>query len=280
MSTGDIKGNFERLRSDVKSVMPGVELDTQSALGGQPSVFLPVLHHVFLDYSRLLAKWLSDQGHDLYARSDLRFLEGVFRIVMSEFNYRPRLSTEQFLSPTGFAEQKMLFVSAVVRLCRKKHTELFKKSRPSATFPLHMMQSKVLPPSVAVLDEDPDMDVEEVVVRHVKNADPSLDAVIYRDGAKATIPLRPSRPKTAPIAATTPPRCKPSAVSPRVFATKELSEPTERLSNALTEQKARAIASRMDALETRVESALESVMARLALLDSKLNIVRDKVMEQ
>lgn len=100
-----------------------------SANQGYPEEFLPLIHFALLGFSRLLARSLASLGFELYGKSDLRFMDGVYKVdsllaldslsalanaslkvLRDEFNYFPRLSREQFFS-TGYAEQKMLLTS-------------------------------------------------------------------------------------------------------------------------------------------------------------------------
>ena len=47
---------------------------------GAPSSMLPVLHHCLMHYSHPLASWLSKHDYELYGKSDLRFVEGVYKV--------------------------------------------------------------------------------------------------------------------------------------------------------------------------------------------------------
>ena len=64
----------------------------------------------------------------MFSKSDARFVEGVFRLIRSEFHYRPSLSVEQFLS-TGFAERKMLVLVDIIKLCKKAHNDLVREQQ-------------------------------------------------------------------------------------------------------------------------------------------------------
>ena len=79
-------------------------------------------------YSRPVAQFLSDQGHDLYGKSDLKFIEGTYKVMRDEFNYSPKLTKHQFFS-VGFPEQKMIFAGDVIRQCLAKHKVIAKDSK-------------------------------------------------------------------------------------------------------------------------------------------------------
>lgn len=48
---------------------------------GLASAFLPLLHAAFMSYSLPLSKYLAESGVELYGRSDLRFVEGLYKVV-------------------------------------------------------------------------------------------------------------------------------------------------------------------------------------------------------
>ena len=95
---------------------------------GTPASFLPVLHSALMEYSLPVSQWLVSRDCTLYGKSDLRFLEGLYRILRTAFNYHPKLNIERFLA-TGYAERKIIFVYDVLMLCQKKHKELTSEKR-------------------------------------------------------------------------------------------------------------------------------------------------------
>lgn len=99
-----------------------------------------------MSYSLPLAQHLVESGVELYGRSDLRFVEGlykvntsyttlclylivlcgcppVFQVMRDTLQYRPQLTKEQFLSP-GFAERKIIMTFELLQLCQTKHHQL------------------------------------------------------------------------------------------------------------------------------------------------------------
>jgi len=124
-TTGDIGGNIEKLKMLVRGLRyPLGELDEVGLFHGKPAALLPILHHVFLDFSKYFVKFLNDRGYEhLNSKSDLRFIEIVYRCLRHDLNYRPLLTTNQFFA-SGFAERKILFIQDVVRLARKTHNDL------------------------------------------------------------------------------------------------------------------------------------------------------------
>ena len=136
MTTGDVKNNLRKLLAELKQIRypecntnndeSVVRLDITALASGVPQAFLPILHFAFLDYSYALANYLAERDYELYAKTDLRFIAVVYRILRDEFSFKPQLTKEQFLS-LGFAERKIILVSTILKLCRDKHFQLIPK---------------------------------------------------------------------------------------------------------------------------------------------------------
>jgi hypothetical protein len=56
----------------------------------------------------------------LYAKSDFRFMESVYKLLITELNYKPAITIQQFFA-VGYAEQKMILCRDVCRLMREKN---------------------------------------------------------------------------------------------------------------------------------------------------------------
>lgn len=129
MTTGDLKNNLRKFVSELKQVhFPQSELDLKGIAQGVPKAFLPVVHHVFLDYSISLAQYFANKEYDLYGKTDLRFMEAVYKVLRDDFGYKPQITKEQFLT-IGFAERKILSLCEILKLLRGKHDELNPKTK-------------------------------------------------------------------------------------------------------------------------------------------------------
>ena len=127
MATGDLKNNLRKLISELKRVNhPQADLDIKGIAQGLPKASLPIVHHVFLEYSYSLAQLFAGKGYDLYGKTDLRFMEVVYKVLRDEFGYKPQLTKDQFLA-IGFAERKIIFLCDVLKLMRNKHNGLAPK---------------------------------------------------------------------------------------------------------------------------------------------------------
>lgn len=76
-----------------------------------------------MQYSLPLANSIVAQGFELYGKSDLRFLHGVYGVLRELFQYQPRLTKEQFLT-NGYAERKVILTYNLLLLCQARHKQL------------------------------------------------------------------------------------------------------------------------------------------------------------
>lgn len=104
-STGDIKNNISKLLRELKRMNMKVEPNIRGLvfgiynnlstslcfihrlLLGIPSAFLPILHSSLMSYSLPLAQHLASLGIELYGRSDLRFVEGLYKVYILTYMY-------------------------------------------------------------------------------------------------------------------------------------------------------------------------------------------------
>ncbi|XRB06488.1 centrosomal protein CEP44 [Pycnococcus provasolii] len=126
MATGDLLGNVQHLRRELRHIRYPAVLDEALLKAGDPVALLPALHYVLLGFSRPLARYLADSGYHLEESSDWRFVESAAKLLREVFRYRPALTPVQFLSH-GFAERKVLLVLDVIRVAKAKHNELLRQ---------------------------------------------------------------------------------------------------------------------------------------------------------
>eukprot|EP00039_Didymoeca_costata_P007610 m.101699 g.101699 ORF g.101699 m.101699 type:complete len:530 (+) comp13754_c0_seq1:183-1772(+) len=128
MATGDLDNNFKILQGLLRKSKYAGGIDLQSVRNGSPQVFLPLIHFAVLGYSQLVANFIISHGYELYGKSDLRFIEGVYKLLRDEFYFSPKITKAQFFG-SGFAEQKAILTSQIFKMMMKKHSELQKRSR-------------------------------------------------------------------------------------------------------------------------------------------------------
>ncbi|POI22950.1 hypothetical protein CIB84_013302, partial [Bambusicola thoracicus] len=90
---------------------------------GDPAAFLPIISYSFTSFSTYIAELLVKCDVELTAKSDLRFIEAIYKLLRDQFQYKPILTKEQFLQ-FGFAERKMQIVCDIINCVMKKHKEL------------------------------------------------------------------------------------------------------------------------------------------------------------
>lgn len=71
------------------------------------------------------------QGFRLYGKSDLKFIEDVYKILRNVFFYHPKLTREQFLTK-GYAERKVMLTCDLLLLCQTKHNQLSSADKKNA----------------------------------------------------------------------------------------------------------------------------------------------------
>eukprot|EP00729_Bicosta_minor_P013967 gene13967-24635_t len=61
-STGDVSNNLSKLRSQLRRIKYGGQVDTHSAAEGLPEAFLPLIHYATIGFSDKLARFLAKNG--------------------------------------------------------------------------------------------------------------------------------------------------------------------------------------------------------------------------
>ena len=102
-----------------------MSLTLASFAEGLPPVFLPLIHYSLLEYSAPVAHFINESGFDLLAKNDLRFIESVYKLLLTSFSYKPSITVQQFFL-TGFAERKILLCCDICQTMKLKHAQLVK----------------------------------------------------------------------------------------------------------------------------------------------------------
>ena len=95
MMLGDLPGNIERVRDELRKSRYDGPVDLTALASGEPAGYLPLLHFVLLRSSRPVAQWIADKGYELYSKSDLRFVFLVTVIGASVMQYLLRKSQHE-----------------------------------------------------------------------------------------------------------------------------------------------------------------------------------------
>ncbi|XP_004682459.1 PREDICTED: centrosomal protein of 44 kDa [Condylura cristata] len=123
MATGDLKRSLRNLEQVLRLLSYPKEIDCVGLVKGDTAAFLPIISYSFTSYSPYIAELLVEANVELIAKTDLRFVDTVYKLLRDQFNYKPILTKKQFLQ-CGFAEWKIQIVCDVLNCVMKKHKEL------------------------------------------------------------------------------------------------------------------------------------------------------------
>ncbi|XP_071288195.1 centrosomal protein of 44 kDa isoform X2 [Agelaius tricolor] len=135
MATGDLNGSLRKIEQGLRLLNYPRDVDYTVLVKGDPAAFLPIISYCFTSFSTCIAELLVKCDVELTAKSDLRFIEAVYKFLRDQFQYKPILTKEQFLQ-VGFAERKMQIVCDVINCVVKKHKELNNSSKHTRKKPL------------------------------------------------------------------------------------------------------------------------------------------------
>ncbi|KAJ3268058.1 Centrosomal protein of 44 kDa [Terramyces sp. JEL0728] len=140
MATGDLKNNIAILESELKAIKYNGPFSVSGISKGDPVCFLPMFHFVFLAYSPLLATHFSELSYDLYGKRDKRFVEAIYSALRDVFNYKPKISRDQFFSK-GFAERKCILVTDTIKFAKVKRQELLRLNKDKQRLPVKQISA-------------------------------------------------------------------------------------------------------------------------------------------
>ncbi|NP_001091324.1 centrosomal protein of 44 kDa [Xenopus laevis] len=123
MATGDVKGCIRKLEQRLRTLNYPRDVDYTGLIKGDPSASLPIISYTFTCYSTSIAEILISFGIELTTKSDLRFIEAVYKVLRDVFNYKPILTKQQFLQ-CAFSERKIQIICDIVDCVVKKHKEI------------------------------------------------------------------------------------------------------------------------------------------------------------
>nr|XP_041571765.1 centrosomal protein of 44 kDa isoform X5 [Taeniopygia guttata] len=135
MATGDLNGSLRKIEQGLRLLNYPRDVDYTVLVKGDPAAFLPIISYCFTSFSTCIAELLVKCDVELTAKSDLRFIEAVYKFLRDQFQYKPILTKEQFLQ-VGFAERKMQIVCDIINCVVKKHKELSNSSKHTQKKPL------------------------------------------------------------------------------------------------------------------------------------------------
>jgi centrosomal protein CEP44 len=300
---GDLAANVEKLKAQLRHVRyPLHQLDSPGLMAGRPTAVLPVLHYTFLGFSALFAKFLSEKGYELHAKSDLRFLESAYRVLREHLSYSPALTTSQFFS-SGFAERKVLLCQDVLRLVRKFHSELSATSAHSQNLKSlgrsaradmfadkidHMRDQQRILPQPATVNDVAEEGLGLLSCPWREGAESSDHVELFAEIGETQHQQLPSiweegvQPQPPPLPTPFEPAGSsyvPEAVAPTMGLTElQYFETVNELKDLLEHIKS-SVMCRFDCLEKRFDQYVEEAEAKRAILQGEVKILATRLRE-
>ena len=124
--SGDLNKNIEKLKNELRLIKFSDNIDIDLLKDGNPMVFLPILHYVFLSYSKHIAQLLLDNEYELFSKSDRDFIEKIFKALINLFNFKPNITIKQFFT-NNYAEAKIIFCYDIIKIIKQENNTIIKK---------------------------------------------------------------------------------------------------------------------------------------------------------
>ncbi|XP_062610225.1 histone H3.v1-like isoform X2 [Saccostrea cucullata] len=146
MATGDLTNNIRKLQKELKIMKYQESLDLNGLAQGKASALLPIYHYAFTTYSCSIAELIASTDTELYTKTDLRFMEGCYKILRDLFHYKPPVTKEQFFN-NGFVERKIIMCTEVMKLIQLKNKSLQPQKKAPTTTTSNLGQVVSMKPS-------------------------------------------------------------------------------------------------------------------------------------
>ncbi|XP_061188166.1 uncharacterized protein LOC133196262 isoform X2 [Saccostrea echinata] len=148
MATGDLTNNIRKLQKELKIMKYQESLDLNGLAQGKASALLPIYHYAFTTYSCSIAELIASTDTELYTKTDLRFMEGCYKILRDLFHYKPPVTKEQFFN-NGFVERKIIMCTEVMKLIQQKNKSLQPQKKAPTTTTSNLGQVVSMKPNKA-----------------------------------------------------------------------------------------------------------------------------------
>jgi len=126
---GNIQNSSETLKLQLKSINYGKIPTFQDLVQYNPAIFLQIVHYILIDYSPAVYGYIVDKDYDLYAKTDLRFIQCVYKVMLQEFNIKPSLNINQFFTES-YLESKINFCLSLISSVKQLDAKLTSKRKP------------------------------------------------------------------------------------------------------------------------------------------------------
>ncbi|GAA6227163.1 centrosomal protein of 44 kDa [Lates japonicus] len=125
LSTGDVHGYLRKLEKLLRLIKYPGNVDYNGLSKGDPSAFLPIVNFTFTSFSPPFAEQLVAAGLELTGKTDLRFIDTLYKALRDIFHYKPILTKQQFLQ-WGFSQRKISVICDIIDLVLQRHSQLKK----------------------------------------------------------------------------------------------------------------------------------------------------------
>ncbi|XP_075053737.1 centrosomal protein of 44 kDa isoform X2 [Mixophyes fleayi] len=136
MTTGDVKGVVRKMEQRLRLLNYPRDVDYSGLVKGDPAASLPIISYTFTCYSTYIAEILASLDIELAGKSDLRFIDAVYKVLRDVFHYKPVLSKQQFLQ-CAFSERKIQTVCDIIDCVVKKHKEIASQNKKNSLVERH-----------------------------------------------------------------------------------------------------------------------------------------------
>jgi len=159
---GNIQNSSETLKLQLKSINYGKIPTFQDLVQYNPAIFLQIVHFILIDYSPAVYGYIVDKDYDLYAKTDLRFIQCVYKVMLQEFNIKPSLNINQFFTES-FLESKINFCLSLISSVKQLDAKLTTKRKPLKPKSQNQPAKEDLPlPKTEDVDDTYDLSKSEI----------------------------------------------------------------------------------------------------------------------
>lgn len=131
VTVGDLKNNMRILHTEARQMKFNGELDLDGIAKGNPQALLPIYNHLLTMYNPQFTEEVTNLLNDgLCMKSDVRFIESLYKILRDIFRYKAPMTKEQFFTMSSFAERKVIMCYEVMKLV-KEHCRFLGPKHPT-----------------------------------------------------------------------------------------------------------------------------------------------------
>jgi hypothetical protein len=120
---GDIQNTVSILRRELRSISYRQPLNWHGILVGDTVSLIPIIQYSLYSFSPEIRKYIDTPYEHVEMFDVKRFLQALYSILRSKFDYVPRINIQQFLG-NSYVESKLSVLVDVIRCIKAKLEEL------------------------------------------------------------------------------------------------------------------------------------------------------------